>query len=257
MATYRRNNPSQVEIVSRTSGDFHAQINNHNSVFALQLRENGPTGRVVAFINRGQQGAIVQFPTPEPVMLFPVWIGFNRQTQSIIRVEPTEGVNAIHLTPSALDAVPTAANFPFTQAGPVEFPVRAPAAVVRVQNNLEGQGVFFRVGSAPQRGIDAPQTVQGTLINSGDWQPFSMEVPGATAQLNLNVFFQVTNAAVPVRFNDSYGNPIHEMPTLTAGYNYLVIFNHISGQPMNQPSYFTAVITRGEAIDTSAQIEAP
>jgi hypothetical protein len=142
-------------------------------------------------------------------------------------------------------------HFPWTAGSPISFPVRAPAAVIRVQNNFD-LAVNFRVGTTPLHATDAPITVLGSPIISGDWRSFAMETPAA-AGLNLNIFMITGNVTVPVRFE---GQTTPD-PVVQAGYYYLVTFRHIDGLPLTDPSSFEAVLTRTGPIDTSDVIQAP
>jgi len=251
MATFRQGTETTVSIVSTTDGDFQYIVHNMSNQFALQLRENSPTGRVVAFLTRGEQNRVINTSNAEQILLYPVWIGFSTQTMSIVEFAPTEPFSAQQAIPSQPGVGLTHnVHFPWTAASPITFPVRAPAAVIRVQNNFD-LAVTFRTATSPHQAIDAPVTVLGTGIIPGDWRSFSMETAGTAGQ-NLNLFLQGGNVAVPVRFAGETAFPVVE-----AGYYYLVTFRHLANQPLTDPNSFEAVITRTGPIDTSDVIQAP
>ena len=250
MATFRQGTETRVEIVSTTDGDFRFIVHNMSSQFALQLRENSPTGRVIAFLTRGEQNRIINTPNAEQIMLHPTWVGFSTQTMSTVTFAPTDNWTSQPAIPSQGTTGTHNVHFPFVQGSPIEFPVRAPAAIIRVQNNFIG-AVNFRTATTPHHAIDAPVTVLGTGIIPGGWRSFSMETP-ATTGLALNIFMQGGNMEVPVRFAGET-----TMQVIEAGYYYLITFRHITGQPLASASSFEAVISRTGEIDTSGVIQAP
>ena len=251
MATFRQGTETTVSIVSTTDGGFQFVVHNMSNQFALQLRENSPTGRVVAFLTRGEQNRVINTPSAEQILLHPVWIGFSTQTMSIVEFAPTEDFSAQQAIPSQPGVGLTHnMHFPWQGAAPISFPVRAPAAVIRVQNNFD-LAVTFRTSTSPHHAIDAPETILGTGIIPGDWRSFSMETAG-TGGLNLNIFLQGGNVAVPVRFAGS-----DQLPIIEAGYYYLVTFRHLTGEPLGNPASYEALISRTRAIDTAGVIQAP
>jgi len=245
MASYRRNAPTTVSITSTTDGDYHYIVHNMSSRFSLQLRQDSAQGKVVAFLTKGERNRVIQTSSANQLLLYPVWIGYSTQTMEIVEFAPTEPFTAQPVQPESTGSGNPAPPLHFPRIGngqEINFPIKAPTAVVRVMNTFSSMA-NFRSGNQPFNAIGAPATPTGTGINSGNWRSFNVDSGGGP--IDLNIYLQTGPVTIPIRFADSAA-----LPTLQDGYYYHITFEHTPGLPLIEPTSYKAVLSQQGAIDT-------
>ena len=253
MVSYRRNAPTTVSVTSTTDGNYHYIVNNMSSQFSLQLRENSAQGKVVAFLTKGERNRVIQTSSPSLITLYPVWIGYSTQTMEIVEFAPTEPFTSQSVQPISTGSSEPAPprNFPSSiSSQPINFPVMAPTAVVRVMNTFDYMAML-RSSQQPYNAIGELATATGTGINSGNWRSFNVPSEGGL-QIPLNIYLMDGNISVPVRFEDQSSNPI-----IKDGFYYHINFQHTAGQPVTDPASYKAVITEIGEINTSNLVVSP
>ncbi|MCL2190611.1 MAG: hypothetical protein FWB79_01315 [Treponema sp.] len=240
MVTFGEGRRFTTNITSTTDGEFQYVVNNRNRDFGLELRENSPDGQVVAFLTRGEVRRVIQTSSSNPLTLFPVWVGFNRQTSSIVTFAPTGPLDAQNIQPMRVTDDPSPLYFPAGGTTLIDFPIELPFATVRVQNNVVGMMMTFRNAGTNLR---AESGFVG--INSGRWESFEIRPPSPGATLNLNVVYGAASAfEVPVRF---YGQ--NTLPVIGTGYFYVIEVN--AHGPLDDAANVSATLRRQGPIDTS------
>jgi len=240
MVTFGEGRRFTTNITSTTDGDFQYVVNNRNRDFGLELRQNSPDGQVVAFLTRGELRRVIQTSSQDPITLFPVWVGFNRQTSSIVTFAPTGPLDAQETQPLRVTDNPTPLYFPRGGTTIIDFPISLPFATIRVQNNVVGMMMTFRNAGTQLR---AESGFVG--INSGRWESFEILPPAIPGTLNLNLIYGAGGAfEVPVRFPGETG-----MPGILTGYFYTIEVNQTG--ILGEPGGVTATLRRVGPIDTS------
>ena len=253
MVSYRRNAPTTVSITSTTDGDYYYIVHNMSSRFSLQLRQDSAQGRVVAFLTKGERNRVIQTSSANQLVLYPVWVGYSTQTMEIVEFAPTEPFTAQAVQPESTGSGNPAPplHFPWIGTGQeINFPVKAPTAVVRVMNTFS-QMANFRSGNQPFNAIGAPSTPTGTGINSGNWRSFNVD-SGGGMPIDLNIYLQTGPVTVPIRFAEST-----VLPTLQDGYYYHITFEHTPGFPLMEPASYKAVLSQQGEIDTGNVVVSP
>jgi len=239
MVTFGEGRRFTTNIASTTDGEFQYVVNNRNRDFGLELRQNSPDGQVVAFLTRGEVRRIIQTSSSDPITLFPVWVGFNRQTSSIVTFAPTGPLDAQNIQPMRETDNPSPLYFPMGGTTLIEFPIDLPFATVRVQNNIVGMMTTFRNAGTNLR---AESGFVG--INSGRWESFEIRPPSPGASLNLNIAYGAASAfEVPVRFEGQTGFPV-----ITTGYFYIIEVNQHG--PLDDAANVSATIRQVAPINT-------
>jgi hypothetical protein len=239
---YGQNRRSTTTIVSVTDGDFRYIVSNRNPRLSLEIRANGWTGERIAFLGRGQINHVIQTTSSDEIGLFPVWIGFNSRTHTMVTFEPLDiPLSAVPVFPRP-QGHPEVPNiyFPRDGSNQIDFPISFPTAVIRVANNT-GIGATFR--NANQR-IRSESGFPG--MNSGGIDSFEIEATGIGFNLNVLVGLVTDNIVVPVRFADAPGAG---SVSLQNGYFYTVEINHLPGQPAHLPSSYTAILVQQHPLD--------
>ncbi|MCL2608543.1 MAG: hypothetical protein FWD94_01375, partial [Treponema sp.] len=199
-------------ITSTTDGDYQYQVYNRSRDYGLELRENSPEGRKVAYLTKGEVRRFIRTPNSDMLTLFPVWVAFNNQSKSIVTFTPSDVLSSLDIQPKRTNEEVSPYYFPVDGTNVnIQFPnITLPFAAVNVRNN--GQLVAnFRIANT----IKTPQSGYSG-ITSGARE--SYEVPSDGEPLNLNLAMSQGNTVVNVRFEDKPG----EDAVLKNGYLYTV-----------------------------------
>jgi len=193
----------------------------------------------------------LQFPDNNIRVIYPVWVAFNTRTRSVVTFSPAAtvqdpGRQEIMPVPRGGDTV--AINFPMGANTPIVFEATVPFATLEITNNT-GMLATFRNGN-----MEIRSRTNSPAVNTGGRDTF--EIPRAGGAFNPNMGMDVGRIAVPVRFADDAAATTVEIQN---GYFYRVNLRFRPGgeaQPNDAASY-EAILTRVEAISTTADFESP
>jgi hypothetical protein len=240
MVTYGEGRRFTTNILPVTEGEYQYVVQNRSRDFGLELRENAPSGRKIAYLTKGEPRRIIRTASSSLLTLYPVWVAFNKQTKTIVTFTPTGVLDPHNIQPRHPNVLGLY-SFPSGGSNIVNFPeIVLPFATIRVRNNASLL-VIFRAGTT----IRTPESgFQG--IRSNTWETYEIEAEGGV--LALNFAFGVGQAiVVPVRFE---ANP-DALPVIENGYTYTVILNLKSGANPAMPESYEAWLVQDAKINTS------
>ena len=242
MAVFGEGREYNTIIEASTDGDFEYEVNNYEPNFALELRENEPMGRTIAFLTRGERNRVIKASFGTTLTVFPVWTAIDKRTMTAVTLAEAGPFQARTIVPIAPPGQRPILDFPIDK-GPV-FNPEVKSAGIDVVNNTEWG---IRVGIAGQA-FKAASTRD--LINPGGRDSF--EIEAAAIGLNMTITVPDGNVSVPVHFE---GESV--FPVLQNGYIYTVGFAQLTTTPSTDPSDWSAVIVESGLVDINAHLEAP
>jgi hypothetical protein len=236
-ATYKADTKYRIEINYDYTGDNAFRVTNTGRI-GLELRKNSPDGEKVSYLPALEVNQMIYTQTTNAITLFPVYVFYNKSTQTINTIHATSHFEAVMATPQPVSGnrfqTYTFPNDPTLSweriVGSLEYPV----AYIKVYNDVRNQSVYFTTGGAnhliSQTGYDA--------VGSGLTQVFEVEASKVGVQRDLSV--KVYNGAIeiPVLFEGETTRPI-----IKNGYDYTVTING-SGQDARE--YTATIVEVGE-----------
>ena len=240
MITYGAGRRFTVDITSTTDGDYQYTVYNRSRDYGLELRENSPEGRKVAYLTKGEVRRIIKSPNSTELTLYPVWVAFNTQTKSIVTFTPTDTLSALDIQPKRPNEEDAPYYFPMGGTNAIQFPdPKLPFATIVIRNN--GSLVAnFRNALTIRR---AESNYTG--ITSGSTESYEIQSAGGTFDLNLAMSQQQT--VVKVRFED---DPAAAGVAIQNGRYYSVTLIQTGSDPAN-PDHYTAWLVDEGPISTS------
>ena len=243
MAVFGANRQYTTTIESTTDGNFEFEANNFDERFALELRENSPVGRTIAFLPRSERNRVIRVPSSATMTIFPTWVAIDTRTMTPLTLSPAGPFQTRTIAPIAPPGQRPHANFPVNEA-PV-FNPRIMVAGINVINNTSW-GIRVGIANQPFRAASGRD-----LINPGQRDSFEIEA----APVGLNMTITVPdghNVSIPVRKEGETGSPV-----LQNGSVYTIAFAQLTTTPSTNPDDWSAVIIDSGEADINAHLESP
>ena len=242
LVTYGEGRRFSTNITSTTDGQYQYTVNNRSRDYGLELRENSPEGRKVAYLTKGEVRRVIKTPTVTELTLYPVWVAFNNQTKTIVTFSPTDILAAADVQPLRENEDVSPYYFPVAGGtGIIQFPnVQLPFATIKVRNNanlLANLRVAQQVRTA-ESGY--------TGISSGRLETY--EIASSGGRLNLNLAMSQQQTVVPVRLQSDPGAADVEIKNG----NWYSVTLAFTGSDQANPAHYTAWLVDEGAINTDA-----
>ncbi|GHV10858.1 hypothetical protein AGMMS49938_00580 [Fibrobacterales bacterium] len=244
MATYGQGKKFSAEISPTWSGDYWYKVTNKKNV-GIELRAGSPDGEKIGYLPALATNYALYASTSDMQTVYPVYIFYNKSTQTITSFKPTSlaATQDVGPRPVTDNSVPTIL-FPATDVGLDQLfsNVTYPTAFVQVQNNTTRALRFQKATTymKAQNGYDN--------LNSGEGQVFEIASNEAGQQIALTISFLGGSVLVPVKLEGG------ETPSIKNGYDYTVTVSYIGSDPENSASY-SAVVVEGAKRDITDLIE--
>jgi len=247
MATYRAGQRYRITIDYNFTGDNAFRVTN-NSEFGLELRRNSPEGEKIAYLPKLSVNNVIYTQTTEAITLFPVYVFYNRGTQTVTTLNATSLFESVTVAPRpatgpSVQTYVLPNNLTLTWAN-ILSTLTSPVAYIRVINNVPNQAAYFTNATATtfksQSGYDA--------IGSGEPLDFEVEATEEGMSINLVATLYGGRIPVPVRYRDDTYNPV-----IRNGYEYEVSID-LYGLA-NEESSYSAVIREVKKRSLSDQLE--
>jgi hypothetical protein len=229
LVTYGEGRRFTTTITSTTDGQFQYTVNNRSRDYGLELRENSPEGRKVAYLTKGEVRRIIRTPTSTELTLYPVWVAFNNQTKTIVTFTPSDTLAAVDVQPLRANEDPSPYYFPVAGGtGIIQFPnVQLPFATIVIRNN-GGLLANFRNGNQVRTAESGY-----TGISSGRMETYEIQGGG---DMNLNLAMSQQQTVVPIRLESAPGAA---SVNIVNGRWYTVALT-LTGSDQANPAHYTA-----------------
>jgi hypothetical protein len=246
MATYAAGKKFSVEISSNNIGDYGFKVTNLGRI-GMELRKGSPDGEKVSYLPSLATNNIVYSATTDAMSLFPVYVFYDKSTQTITTLKATSHFESVTATPRPLtgSSIPTFEfpNDPNVTWETIVGMLTSPVAYVTITNNVPNQGSYFTAAGSnalkAQNGYDA--------LGPGEQLTFEIQSSEEGTQKSLTLNFYNGAIKVPVQFAEQETT----YPVLKNGYDYEVM---VSGAGQEASGY-TATLVEKAKRDLSDQIE--
>jgi hypothetical protein len=248
MATYGQGKQFRAEISANYIGDYGFRATNSGRI-GMELRKGSPDGEKIAYLPSLASNFLIYSDSNSGIAIFPVYVYFNRQKQTITTVKPTSHFESVTVAPRDVGGsqVPTV-QFPADSTLTWEqilADLSSPVAYFNVSNNVQNQGAYFTIAGGTalnaQNGYD--------MLNSGEQLTFELESTAAGTGKNIVITLYSGQIRVPARFAGETTNPVIEN-----GYDYTITLNH-KGGAVNVAENYEAILEKGEKRNISNEIE--
>jgi len=251
MATYRGQQKFRVAIESNYVGDNGFIVSNRGRI-GMELRKDGPDGEKVSYLPALQQEQIIYTSTTNAITLFPVYVFYNRQAQSITTVKATSLFETVTASPRPISANQQSwpayyfPNDPTVTWEQISGQLTSPVAYVKIAFNVTNQSGYVTVA-----GTNRLYSQDGYNSISGG-ETLTYEIEGSDEGIQKAIIVNVYGGLVqiPARF-DVQDTP---NPLIENGYDYDISVDRIGGNGQNSADY-KATITKRAKRDISHLIE--
>jgi hypothetical protein len=259
-ATYKSGQMSRVSMSDSWIGEYGITVTNRGRV-GMELRKGGPEGEKVAFLPAMAANQPLYSNSTEMITLFPVFVVYNRSTQTVTTIKSTELSDMVTASPRPVSGVNIeglpATHFPNDPTNTWEKilgTLKSPVAYVTVSSGVINQAIYFTNAGGTryqsQNGYYGMNSGEQLTfeVEAGDWDE-ETQAGGANKMLIAMVYNG--SVQVPIQFAADAGTNV--APLLKNGYEYMV---SITGGGMDASGY-TARITEIRKRDFSGDLENP
>lgn len=253
MATYKADTKFRIAIESDYTGNYGFVVSNTGRV-GLELRKNGPEGEKIAYLPPLQVNQYVYTQTTDALTIFPVYVYYNKQTQTINTLNSTSMFDAVTMAPRPIagsSSVPTV-NFPTnpneTWASIVST-LTSPVAYVTIRNNVMNQAAYVTLGGSlrtfSQNGYDA--------IGSGEQLLYEVEAAPGPAGQEVNITLNYYNGLIKVPVVVDWGDGNLVTPVMKNGFDYTISVTN-NGSLQNIGDYKARITESEKERDISNEV---
>jgi len=248
MATYKANTKYRIAIEADYTGDYGFIVSNTGRV-GLELRKDGPEGEKVGYLPPLQVNQYIYTNTTNAITIFPVYVYYSKQTQTITTLKATDMFQSVMVSPRPIagaSQVPTFnfPNDPNATWAAIVGTLKSPVAYITIRNNVMNQSAYVTAGGSmrlfSQSGYDA--------LGSGEQLTYEIEASEFGAPISIVLNYYNGLIKVPVLFDGELTPPI-----IKNGYDYTISVSCI-GAGTKQEDYVAYISESPDARDLSGEI---